>query len=296
MRRVTRLASVLMLLLGAPVIAQQPLFRASVSGVRVDVLATDSGRPLPNLTAADFEVLDNGVPQAIDAVIGDIEPIDVLFALDRSASTRGETLIRLRESAAALLDALDPDDRAGLLTFNHMFQLPVPMGPVAPVRAALPAIEPEGSTALLDAAATALALSAGGNRRTLVLLFTDGVDTLSWLPARTVTDTARGSEAVLYAVTLPERRGYASLLEAEEAQLRGLAEATGGRLLRATDPSHLRDRFAEVLREMRARYVITFTPSSPDTPGWHALTVRLKGKRGRVASRAGYVVPAPPAR
>ncbi len=272
-------------------IAQQPLFRAAVSVVRVDVLATDNGRPIPGLTASDFSVLDNGVEQRLDSVVGDSEPIDVLFTFDRSASTRGDTLLRLRESAAALLDALDPDDRAGLLTFNHMFTVPVPIGPVERVRAALPGIEPEGSTAILDASAVALALSAGSNRRTLILLFTDGVDTLSWLPEQTVVEAARGSEAVLYAVALPERRGFAQALAGEDAQLRRLAEATGGRLLRANDPSQLRARFTEILREMRARYVLTYTPSAPDATGWHALSVRLTQHRGRVASRAGYVVP-----
>lgn len=280
-----------MLLAGASLSAQQPLFRSAVSVVRVDVLATDGGRPIPGLTAADFSVQDNGTEQAVTSVSGDVEPLDVLFAFDRSASTRGDTIIRLRESAGALLDALDTDDRAGLLTFNHMFQLPVPIGPAAAVKAALAGIEPEGSTAILDASAVALAMTATSNRRTLVLLFTDGVDTLSWLPEATVLEAARASEAVLYAVTLPERRGYAQLLPGEDAQIRRLAEATGGRQLRASDPSQLRERFTEILHEMRARYVLTYTPSAPDVPGWHALTVRLTTHKGKVASRAGYLVP-----
>ncbi|MFN7916762.1 MAG: VWA domain-containing protein [Vicinamibacterales bacterium] len=288
-----RLAFIGVVLATATLGAQQPLFRAGVSVVRVDVLATDGGRPIPGLTAADFSVLDNGVEQTLDSVTGDVEPLDVLFTFDRSASTRGDTMIRLRESAAALLDALDADDRAGLLTFNHMFQLPVPIGPVPAVKAALDGIEPEGSTAILDASSVALALTATSTRRTLVLLFTDGVDTLSWLLEDAVLLAARSSEAVLYAVTLPERRGFAQLLPGEDAQIRRLAEATGGRMLRAADPSQLRDRFSEILREMRARYVLTYTPSAPDLPGWHALTVRLKTRKGRVASRAGYTVPAP---
>ena len=271
--------------------AQQPTFKAEVSVVRIDVLATDNGRPIPNLTASDFEVLDNGKPQQVGSVMGDTEPLDVLFTFDRSASTRGETMMRLRESAAALLEALDADDRAGLLTFNHRFQLAVPLGAKADVERALNAIEPDGSTALLDASAIALALTAASSRRTLVLLFTDGVDTLSWLPERTVLETARGSEAVLYAVTVPDNPRAAQPLMGDDAQLRRLAEATGGRLLRANAASQLRDRFIEVLREMRARYVITYTPGDGETPGWHALSVRLKTHKGRVASRAGYVVP-----
>ncbi|MFN7985747.1 MAG: VWA domain-containing protein, partial [Vicinamibacterales bacterium] len=187
--------------------AQQPTFKSNVSVVRIDVLATDGSKPLANLTANDFDVLDNGVAQHVESAFGDAEPIDVLFAFDRSESTRGETLLRLRESARALLDALQPTDRAGLLTFNHTFSLSVSLGPAADVRDALQTIEPAGSTSVLDAVATTIALAASSERRTLVLLFTDGVDTLSWLPEKTVLDAARGSEAVMYAVTLPERRG-----------------------------------------------------------------------------------------
>jgi VWFA-related protein len=282
-------AGVLALIVSAG--AQQPLFRGGVSLVRVDVLATDDGRPIPDLTQGDFEIHDNGLLQQVDSVVGDTEPIDVLFTFDRSASTRGETLTRLRESASALLDALDTDDSAGLLTFNHTFRLAVPIGPVPDVRNALRAIEPDGSTAILDATAVALALTAANSRRTLVLVFTDGVDTLSWLPEGTVLEAARGSEAVLYAVTVPDNPRLARPLAADDAQLRRLAEATGGRLLRASNPSQLRDRFMETLREMRARYVLTYTPRDT-AAGWHALTVRLKNRRGRIASRAGYVVPA----
>ena len=65
----------------------------------------------------------------------------------------------------------------------------------------------------------------------------------------------------------------------------------GGSLLRANDPAHLRERFIEVLREMRSRYVLTFTPSAQNEPGWHALSVKLRTRRGRVAARAGYAVP-----
>ena len=269
--------------------AQTPVFRSGVSVVRVDVLATDGGRPLEGLTAADFELTDNGVPQDVTSAQGDVEPLDVLFTFDRSASTRGETLTRLRESAGALLNALDVDDQAGLLAFNHMFQLAVKPGPPAAVRRALDQLEPEGSTAIFDATSTALALAAGSSRRTLILLFTDGVDTLSWLPERTVVEAARSSEAVLYAVALPEFVRNGQPLRGDDAPLRRMAEATGGRLLRADDPTHLRERFMEVLREMRSRYILTFTPYAANQPGWHALSVKLKTRKGKVAARAGYI-------
>jgi VWFA-related protein len=46
---------------------QQPTFRTGINFVRVDVIVSDrKGTPLPNLTAADFEVLEDGKPQAIE--------------------------------------------------------------------------------------------------------------------------------------------------------------------------------------------------------------------------------------
>src|SRR5512139_1666898 len=44
-----------------------PVFRAGVNAVRVDVIVTDrDGNPVSDLTAADFEVLEDGKPQTVD--------------------------------------------------------------------------------------------------------------------------------------------------------------------------------------------------------------------------------------
>ncbi len=270
--------------------AQQALFRSAVSVVRLDVLATDGRRPLTGLTAADFEVRDNGDLQPVDALFAEHEPLDILLAFDRSASTRGATIGHLRDSARALLAALGADDRAGLLVFNHTVQLTVPLGPAADVAAALDAVEPDGATALFDAASVALNLTAASTRRTLILLFTDGTDTLSWLPASTVLEQGRASDAVLYAVAMRDRRAARDAVDSGESQMRRLSESTGGRLLSADDPADLRERFLDALGEMRARYVLTYAPSSA-VPGWHAVTVRVKNRRARVSARDGYIVP-----
>ena len=47
--------------------AQQPTFRAGVNFVRVDVIVNDKkGDPVTDLTATDFEVLEDGIPQTIE--------------------------------------------------------------------------------------------------------------------------------------------------------------------------------------------------------------------------------------
>ena len=66
----TRLAAILaVLLLAAPAGAQQappPIFRAEVEAVEIDAFVTDAqGNPVTDLTADDFEILENGQRQEI---------------------------------------------------------------------------------------------------------------------------------------------------------------------------------------------------------------------------------------
>ena len=56
-----------------------PRFRVEVDAVRVDALATDGNRALRGLTAADFELRDNGVPQRIDSVVSDAAAINAIM-------------------------------------------------------------------------------------------------------------------------------------------------------------------------------------------------------------------------
>jgi VWFA-related protein len=61
---------------------QQPTFRAGINFVRVDVTVTDGkAQPVTDLTQADFEVLEDGKPQAIEQfrlirVDGNVRPGD----------------------------------------------------------------------------------------------------------------------------------------------------------------------------------------------------------------------------
>ena len=64
---------------------QSPVFSTKVEVVRVDALVTDGARPVLGLGPADFEVLDNGVPQAVEFVSYDQIPLNVVLAFDISA-------------------------------------------------------------------------------------------------------------------------------------------------------------------------------------------------------------------
>jgi len=63
----TLCASALAVAFAAAAQVPQPPFRSGANYVRVDVNATSDGKPVEDLTAADFQVLEDGKPQTIDA-------------------------------------------------------------------------------------------------------------------------------------------------------------------------------------------------------------------------------------
>lgn len=291
----TLLAALLSSLTVAGVFAQgqQPTFRSRVSLVRLDVLVVDEGRPISGLTAADFEVLDNGVPQTIAAVDAGVSPLDVVFVLDRSDSVRGETLNRLKEAVHATLRALRETDRAALLTFSQWVRLDAPFqAERAELARAVDEVTASGGTLAIDAVHGALAVAEGTGRRTLVLLFSDGLDNLSWLTPDAVVAEARGSEAVICGVAfvppsdLRARRSVSAHVEL----LNRLSGATGGEVVEIRQQRDLAPTFVRLLNTMRARYLFTYTPAGAETPGWHELKVRLKRGSGNVVARPGYFV------
>ena len=267
-------------------VQQQPSFSARTESVRVDVLVTEAGRIVQGLSAADFEIRDEGVVQTVDLVSFQQLPIHVILALDLSYSVSGERLRDLRSASHALLDALGRDDRVSLLTFNHaVSRRSAPTSDVGPLRTVLDVLEPEGvnspgGTALADATYAALVSGESEGGRSLALVFSDGVDTGSWLSASRVLDVARRTDVVVYGVSV---RGSGGSL------LGDLTEVTGGSAVEAESTRNLRAVFIRVLEEFRSRYLVSFSPKGAAKSGWHRLEVRIKGRRVNVKARPGYM-------
>jgi VWFA-related protein len=284
-------------LLALPVaLSAAPQFRASVDAVRVEALVLDRGRPVPGLTAADFAVTDNGAPQVIAVRPLARDPIDVAIALDVSASVRGSRLDLLQSGVNALIRQLTSDDRATLLTFDHAIALgPRDVEPAA-IEERLRTLTAQGGTSLIDAVTTALVWSAGRERPILLIVFSDGRDSVSWTRAGQALEIGRRSDAVVDAVVtgglLPTSTvglradNLRTALTPDERFLADLAAMTGGRV--RDGGSRLAGAFREALEHFRARYEITYTPTRAE-PGWHGIEVRVPARRDAVVhARRGY--------
>lgn len=258
-------------------------FRVAVDAVRLDVLVTDRGRVVRDLALADFEVLDDQVPQPIDTVVFERAPLRVTMAFDMSVSVTGERLEHLRRAGHAVLDGLRAGDQAQLLTFSRRVVRQQPFtSDVALLRTALDEARPVSSTALFDGVFTATTLGGSTDGRNLVLLFSDGVDTVSWVSADQALSSARRANVVVYSAAV---RGRGSI-----AFLRELARQTGGDVIEVESTRDLRGRFQRILEEFRQRYLISYTPSGVERGGWHDVAVRVKGRSATVRTRPGYQV------
>ena len=260
--------------------ASRQTFTSRIDAVRVDVLVTDKGRPVAGLTPADFEVLDNGVRQHVDLASFEQIPLNVVLALDMSASLQGLRLGHLQAAGSRVLEGLKPGDRAALVTFSHV---------VAPtqgltedldrVRAALDRVRGDGLTSLIDASHAGMLLGESDAGRSLLIVFSDGVDTSSWLTAEAVLDSARRGDVVVYSVEVGERRASFP---------RDLSEATGGRLFAVESTKDLSTTFDRILEEFRMRYLVSYSPQGVEPGGWHRLEVRVKNRGVTVKARPGY--------
>jgi len=297
MRRPTPLAGALLAGLwfcaaGAQQQPSPPVFRTGVDLVRVDALVVEGGRPVRGLTASDFEILDNGIPQRVmlATTAGDVA---IALVLDTSGSVKGEKLRDLIRASQALVGMLQPNDEASLLTFSDRVSLQA--GSVrdpAVVAKALVEARASGRTAMWDALFAGMSFVAGDSGRALVLLFTDGFENSSWLPEEQVMQSLKRSDVVVYVVKAKPAEGELqarATIENAGRALETIASQSGGSVFQAESGGRLREQFVGVLNEFRARYLLTYEATGVRRDdGWHTLTVRLKRGKGRVQARPGY--------
>jgi VWFA-related protein len=171
---------------------------------------------------------------------------------------------------------------------------------LASVGRALGGLQGSGATSLNDAIHIAMNLRPTDTSRSVIIVFTDGADNLSWTRPAALVDEARKTAVVIHAIelqageTLAVRPSSPTLLEqgflSGVPLMRELTLQSGGRIWSAKSSRDLRTLFTQALEEMRARYLLTYTPKRVPLEGWHTLKVSLKNAHGDVTARPGYFV------
>jgi len=277
--------------------AQPPVFAIHVESVLVDAFVTNDGVKVPGLTARDFILRDNGTPQAFDLLPAESLPIRAVLVFDTSSSMQGAKIERLRSAAEAFVDRLRPEDEAALVSFSDEISWRVPLTPDrARLRFGILTLRPRGATSAYDALFSALLMPRSA-LRTLVILFSDGEDNMSWLGEKQIRGAVERSNALIHVVAARSENfqsGFVSSSSRTESAsvktLRGFAAITGGSLIEVESPDRIGAAFSQIIDQMKDRYVLRYTPESDPTPGWHALDLQLTSRKGKVRGRTGYWV------
>jgi Ca-activated chloride channel family protein len=276
-------AAIVPLFLGVSVAYAQ--FTASVNMVEVYATVTDRrGAPIAGLTAADFHIAEDGVPQPVSAFAAGAVPLAIAIGLDRSFSMGGKDnrLGVVKSAARALVGALRPDDQVMVVAIGGETAIVAPLS--ADRTAALAAIErldAWGTTPLYDATLGALdAIQPARGRRALVLL-SDGTDRYSDTTAAALVSRARQHDVLIYPVAVGASR---------PALFAELAAATGGRSFFVREPAALIETMTAIATELRFQYLLGYVPSRERAgePSWHAIEVRVARPDVHVRAREGY--------
>ncbi|MBX7185571.1 MAG: VWA domain-containing protein [Vicinamibacteria bacterium] len=281
--------------------AQAPVFATRVETVLIDAfVTTETGGDLPGLTAGDFVLKDNGVVKPFELVPVESVPIRVILVFDTSNSMKGEKLERLRAAADSFLNQLRPQDEAGLVSFSDEVALKAPLtNDLSQVRSGLHSLKAQGATSVYDAIFTAL-ITPRSALRTLLIVFSDGEDNMSWIREPQLRSAVERSNALIHVVTARGAEFQPSFQRPplpdtpHMKALRDLARITGGSLIEVNAPDRIETAFVQIVRQMKSRYLLRYTPEVDPTPGWHVLELKLRSRKGRIRGRTGFWVESRP--
>ncbi|MGB9204195.1 MAG: VWA domain-containing protein [Terriglobales bacterium] len=265
-----------------------PTYRSIVSQVRVTFFATDgNNRPVAALTKSDFAVVDNGlvIRNFRSFAAADETSLDVVALVDLSESVAPRFRVAVREVEQLVArEQSIADDNVAVLYFGAEFE--------AASRAASSEIRPAilcdsgchasdsvsrlltvkggGATPLFDALIFASDFFSHHRRagaRPVLILFSDGNDTISLHSAREALDAVTAGGAMIYSVDMVKPdTGKPANPPAGSMFLRQVSDASGGRYFSLQDG----DVMNTVLEDLRASYVVTYDLPSQQA-GFHSL-------------------------
>jgi Ca-activated chloride channel family protein len=252
-----------------------------------------------NLTLGqdDFEVYDNGAKQQIVTFGRDELPLTAVLLLDTSESMQGERLEAVRRGAKAFLDGMKPADEAMLALFSDRLIRFTPFSSDKKLLDASIAGTPAaGGTAVNDFLYLSLKLLDARQGQRVVVLFSDGSDVHSVLPAADVLWKARAGQSLVYWIQLGgKHQSFTSAwrdYQGNDREYQTLEKAiheSGGRILPIEHLGELEGAFRSILQELRQQYALGYYASTAKGDGaWHKVDVRLHNGGGRVRTRSGY--------
>ena len=287
----------------AAAVEGETVFRSDVRMVNLIVTAMDAeGHPATNLTAEDFEVVEEGRPQKLSFAGSDQTPFNLAILLDLSGSTRDDRDAMLA-TVKRLVALAGPRDRLAVYAIaGNFFHVVAPLTNdhdklIATIEQ-LPKVE--GGSPLYDGIVLAYSedLHQRPGERNALIIISDGLDNQisgeqyapSSVKFQRLVKAAREMKALVYPVFLRsgEHFGRGWSRKARE-RMQQLADATHGRLFPAQSIQDLEPVFPQIEAELRGVYSVAYYPDDQVFNGrWRNVKINVKRPGVEVRARAGY--------
>jgi Ca-activated chloride channel family protein len=275
----------------------------STNLVNVDVMVVDpSGNPIPSLGKKNFQVFDDGVPQAITNFGTGEAPMTICMLIEFSNRWWGYLYLALQD-AYNFLNVIQRKDWVAVVSFDMKPQILTDFTQDrSEVRAALDTLRIPGFSEynLYDSLAFILDRMKEVHGRKAILAIVTGLDSFSKLTYDQCLKIVKASDTAIYPVSILEfmavRSPYGGNIDTLQAQnaLNTIARYSGGQAYFPRFQGELPDIYQQIARQLRTQYSLGFVPTNAARDGkFHKLKVDLVDDQGnplRIVNEKGKVV------
>lgn len=258
-----------------------PTYKVNVKLVNVYVTVMDQqGSPVGGLQKDNFKLFEDGVPQTISVFNRESElPLSIVLAIDVSLSTKRDLPLELQSAKKFVHDLVRPQDALSLFSFcEEVDQLTKFTSNLNTIDNAINRVRNGSATALYDAVYLgSKALEKRQGRKVLVVI-TDGGDTVSSTDYQQALRAAQESEALVYSLIITPIEADAGRDLGGEHALIQMSDDTGGKYFYAAGLAGLDHAFQQISEELRTQYLLAYYPTRRLTDGdFRRIKVDVKG-------------------
>jgi Ca-activated chloride channel family protein len=270
-----------------------PSIRVDVHLVNVFVNVTDAhGSPVAGLTKDNFTLSEDGHPETI--AVFDREsnmPLSIVLAIDTSGTVRKDMSIEEHAAREFVHSLLRPVDQLDLMEFSSDVREVVPFtNNLHMIDSGLDRLRGGPATALYDTIYLASQSLARRPGRKVLVLITDGDDTVNGVNYPKALEQALRSEVLVYSIIDVPIYADAGRDTGGEHALITLSQETGGKHYYA-DSGTLDKAFQQVSDDLRTQYLLGYYPSRHSTnPDFRTISVALNPSNAayNLRHRTGY--------
>lgn len=246
---------------------QQPdaTFKVNVKLVNVFTTVTDAnGAPVSTLKENDFQVFEDGKPQQIAVFHRESElPLSIIVAIDTSLSTRGDQKLEIESARRFAHAILRPIDAISLFQFSEIVDQMTPFtSDMKTIDRAINRVHSGAATALYDTLYLGSDALMDRRGRKVMVIITDGGDTVSKVNYQQAVEEAQQAEVILYSIIIVPIENDAGRDIGGEHALIQLSHDTGGKYFYASGMQQLDEAFRKISDELRTQYLIAYYPNT----------------------------------